>query len=63
MPLPLKNLMKTKSSPPKNSIYCFFSIPKKNPQFCYLPKKNSICPQLGADGMDIKRNSPMILLS
>ena len=45
-----------KSSPPNNSIYIFFlTLPlKKFLGFCYLPLKNSICFQQGAEGMDIK---------
>ena len=66
---PLKNFMKIKSSPPNNGIisyivcFCFVlffnSTPKKIPSSCYLPLKNSICPQPEAEGMDIKTMIPL----
>ena len=65
---PLKNFMKIKSSPPNNWIISYIvvvvvvffnSTPKKIPSFCYLPLKNSICPQPEAEGMDIKTMIPL----
>ena len=46
MVLPLKNLVKIKTSPPKNSI--FFSLtPKEILSFYNLPLENSMVPQPG----------------
>ena len=56
MGLPLKNFVKIKASPPKNSIF-FYSTPKEILTFYNLPPENSMVPQPG--GADIKCNSPM----
>ena len=44
MGFPLKNFVKIKASPPKNSIFCY-STPKKNLIFYNLPLENSMVPQ------------------
>ena len=54
--IPLKNFVKIKASPPKNSIF-FLLYPYRNPQFYNLPLENSMVPQPG--GADIKCNSPL----
>ena len=41
-------------------FFFFLTLPlKKIPSFCYLPLKNSICPQPEAEGMDIKTMIPL----
>ena len=55
MALPLKNFMKIKASPPKNSIF-FYSTPKEILNFYDLPLENSLVLQPG--GADIKCDSP-----
>ena len=57
MVLPLKNFMKILNLHPQTNPYIvfFLTLPlKKFLGFCYLPLKNSICFQQGAEGMDIK---------
>ena len=58
MVLPLKNFMKILNLHPQTIPYIvFFFLTlslKKFLGFCYLPLKNSICFQQGAEGMDIK---------
>ena len=49
MGLPLKNFVKIKASPPKNSIY-FYSTPKEILNFYNLPLENSMVPQPGGGG-------------
>ena len=46
MGLPLKNFVKIKASPPKNSIF-FNSTPKEILNFYNLPQENSVAPQPG----------------
>ena len=59
MGLPLKNFVKIKASPPKNSIF-FNSTPKEILNFYNLPQENSVAPQPGGGGADIKCNSPIL---
>ena len=61
----LKNLVKVKASPVKNSIF-FFSSPKEILNFYDLPLKKSVVPHpgrggggVGGGGIDIKCNSPL----
>ena len=49
MGLPLKNFVKIKASPPKNSIF-FNSTPKEILNFYNLPQENSVAPQPGGGG-------------
>ena len=60
---PEKNYGSTFEEPHENLIFTpkefhilffFYSTPKKVLSFCYLPLKNSMYPQPGAEGMDIK---------
>ena len=61
MGFPLKNFVKIKASPPKNSIFCY-STPKKSLNFYNLPLENSMVPQPGGGGgAAIKGNSPISL--
>ena len=62
MGFPLKNFVKIKASPPKNSIFCY-STPKKILNFYNLPLENSMVPQPrgGGGGGAIKGNSPISL--
>ena len=67
MGLPLKNFVKIKASPPKNSIFSY-STPKEILNFYNLPLKNSMVPQPGGEGggggaVDIKCNSPMQIIN
>ena len=52
MVLPLKNLVKIKTSPPKNSIF-FYSTPKEILSFYNLPLENSMVPQPGRYGLTV----------
>ena len=52
MGLPLKNFVKIKASPPKNSIF-FNSTPKEILNFYNLPQENSVAPQPGGGGVRI----------
>ena len=69
MGLPLKNFVKMKASPPKNSIF-FYSTPKEILNLYNVPLENSMVPQPGAEGgggggveADIKCNSPMQVIN
>ena len=66
MSLPLKNFVKMKASPPKNSIF-FYSTPKEILNLYNVPLENSMVPQPGAEGgggeADIKCNSPMQVIN
>ena len=55
MALPLKNFVKIKASPPKNSTF-FYSTPKEILNFYNLPLENSLVFQ--PEGAGIKCNSP-----
>ena len=64
MGLPLKNFVKIKASPPKNSIFVYsISTPKEILNFYNLPLENSMVPQPGGGGADIKCNSPIFFFS
>ena len=59
--IPLKNFVKIKASPPKNSIFVYsISTPKEILNFYNLPLENSMVPQPGGGGggADVKCNSP-----
>ena len=65
MGLPLKNFVKMKASPPKNSIF-FYSTPKETLNLYNVPLDNSMVRQPGAEGggeVDIKCNSPMQVIN
>ena len=55
MGLPLKNFVKIKASPPKNSIF-FNSTPKEILNLYNLPLENSMVPQRGREGGDADIN-------
>ena len=68
MGLPLKNFVKMKASPPKNSIF-FYSTPKEILNLYNVPLENSMVPQPGGERggggreADIKCNSPMQVIN
>ena len=67
MGLPLKNIVKMKASPPKNSIF-FYSTPKEILNLYNVPLENSMVPQPGEERVrggeaDIKCNSPMQVIN
>ena len=59
---PLKNFVKIKASPTTNSIF-FYSTPKEILNFYNLPLENSMVPQTGGGGADIKCNNPIFFVS
>ena len=53
---PVKNFVKIKASPPKNSIF-FYSTPEEILNFYNLPLENYMVPQPGGGGVRILNNA------